>query len=50
MNPILLTFLAAVCSKAAWMFPNGSLLAIMMKLDPAPIGFDPNVISTYALR
>ena len=49
MNPVLRNILAVLCGTAACMVLNGSLLAFMMKLNPAPVGFDPNVLETYSM-
>jgi hypothetical protein len=49
MNPTLRNILAVVTGTVVCMVLNGTLLGVMMKLNPAPIGFDPNVIESYAL-
>jgi hypothetical protein len=49
MNPTLRNILAVVAGVVACLFTNGALLSAMMKLNPGPAGFDPNVPSTYAL-
>lgn len=49
MNPVLRNILAVLCGTSACMVLNGSLLAFMMKLNPAPVGFDPNVLETYSM-
>lgn len=49
MNPTLRNILAVVAGVVACLFMNGTLLGAMMKLNPGPAGFDPNVPDTYVL-
>ena len=49
MNPTLRNILAVVAGTVVCMILNGVLLGMMMKLNPAPAGFDPNVVASYSL-
>jgi hypothetical protein len=49
MKPILRNILAVLVGTVVCMVLNGVLLGMMMKLNPAPAGFDPNVVATYSV-